>query len=127
VNELAITTLITRLSRPHASGGIVIERAAILAAGANGPAIIDWIMAHSGTAETTASTARSRGLHGVRLDGGAVASQKPLRYVLPAQTPPAGIAGTQTRAAGFAATQTPAAGFAATLAGRENQPDAGAQ
>jgi hypothetical protein len=35
VDDDAIRTLVTRLSRPHASGGAVIERAAILAEGAD--------------------------------------------------------------------------------------------
>ena len=66
VNELEITTLIRNLSRPHPSGGVVIERAAILAAGGDSPQIIDWIITHSGEPETP--TARSRGLHGSRLE-----------------------------------------------------------
>jgi hypothetical protein len=86
MNELEITTLVTRLSRPHPSGGVVIERAAILAAGSDSPAIIDWIIAHAGTPETTASTARGHGLHGSRLTGGdAPGSQKPQRFVLPVE------------------------------------------
>jgi hypothetical protein len=85
VNDLEITTLLTRLSRPHASGGIVIERAAILAAGADYPTIMDWITGHSGTPEATAPTGRSRGLHGSRMnDGNTLVSEKPMRFVLPA-------------------------------------------
>jgi hypothetical protein len=87
VDDLEITALIRRLSRPHASGGVVIERAAILAAGADFPAVIDWIIAHSGTPDTTVSAARNHGLHGSRLnDGDAAATPKPLRFVLPAGT-----------------------------------------
>jgi hypothetical protein len=87
MNDLEITTLVTRLARPHPSGGIVIERAAILAAGADSPAIIDWIIAHSGTPESTAPAARSRGLHGSRInDGNNPASRQPVRFVLPAST-----------------------------------------
>jgi hypothetical protein len=41
VNDLEITTLLKRLARAHPSGGIVIERAAILAAGADYPVIMD--------------------------------------------------------------------------------------
>lgn len=85
MNDLEITTLLTRLSRPHPSGGIVIERAAILAAGADYPTIMDWIIAHSGTSEATALTGRSRGLHGSRMnDGSTPASKNPMRFVLPA-------------------------------------------
>ncbi len=85
MDDLEINALIRRLSRPHASGGVVIERAAILAAGADYPQVMDWIVAHSGTPDATVSTARNRGLHGSRLnDGDAAATPKPLRFVLPA-------------------------------------------
>ncbi len=86
MNEQEITTLIARLSRPHPSGGVAIERAAILAAGSDSPAIINWIIAHAGTPETTAPPSRGGGLHGSRIkDGDAPASQAPLRYLLPSQ------------------------------------------
>jgi hypothetical protein len=85
VNDLEITTLVTRLSRPHPSGGTVIERAAILASGADFPAVMSWITAHDGTPDTTVSATRSRGLHGSRITGGGTtASPTPLRFVLPA-------------------------------------------
>ena len=87
VNDLEITALVTRLSRSHPSGGVVIERAAILAAGADSPAIIDWIIAHSGTPESTTPPARSYGLHGSRVnDGSNPASRQPVRFVLPANS-----------------------------------------
>jgi hypothetical protein len=87
MDDVEITALVTRLSRPHPSGGVVIERAAILAAGADFPAVMNWIVAHSGTPETTASAPRGRGLHGSRInDGDAPASRNPLRFVLPAGT-----------------------------------------
>ena len=85
MEDLEINKLVARLSRPHSSGGVVIERAAILAAGADFPAVIEWITAHAGTPDTAVATTRSRGLHGSRLDdGNAAASRAPLRYVLPA-------------------------------------------
>jgi hypothetical protein len=85
MNDLEITALVKRLARAHRSGGVVIERAAILAAGADYPAIMDWITAHAGTPETTAPTRRSRGLHGSRInDGNTPASRQPMRFVLPA-------------------------------------------
>jgi hypothetical protein len=85
MNDTEISTLVTRLARPHPSGGVVIERAAILAAGADSPAIIDWIFAHSGTAETSTPTARGGGLHGSRInDGNAPAPRRSARFVLPA-------------------------------------------
>ncbi len=83
MNDLEITTIIKSLARPHPSGGIVIERAAILAAGGDSPQIIDWIMTHSGAPEAPA--VRSRGLHGARVTGGgSPASSNPTRFVLPA-------------------------------------------
>ncbi len=85
MNDLEITTLIRGLSRPHPSGGLVIERAAILAAGADSPEIIDWIISHSGTPETP--TAQSRGLHGSRLSADrSGADTNPTRFILPAGT-----------------------------------------
>ncbi len=83
MNDDEMTTLIKRLSRPHESGGFVIERAAILATGHDSPEILAWITSHSGTPEMPAT--RSVGLHGPRITGhdGAAAS-KPTRFVLPA-------------------------------------------
>jgi hypothetical protein len=80
-----IAALVARLSRPHPSGGTVIERAAILAAGTDSPAIIDWILDHSGMAETTDTATHGGGLHGSRINsGGDPASRQPTRFVLPA-------------------------------------------
>ena len=85
VDVLEINALVTRLSRPHPSGGVVIERAAILAAGADFQRVMEWITAHAGTPETAVSAPRSGGLHGSRIkDGEAAASRPPRRYVLPA-------------------------------------------
>jgi hypothetical protein len=85
MDELEINAVVRRLSRPHSSGGVVIERAAILAAGADAPAIIEWIIAHHGVPDTAVSPARSRGLHGSRInDGDIAADRKPMRFVLPA-------------------------------------------
>ncbi len=85
MNDLEITTLVSRLGRPHASGGIVIERAAIQAAGADYPAVIDWIMTHSGTPEAAVVSTKSRGLHGSRInDGNDPGARQALRFVLPA-------------------------------------------
>src|SRR5688500_9751773 len=42
----AIQSLVTRLARAHPSGGSVIERAAILAEGADSDAVITWIVDH---------------------------------------------------------------------------------
>jgi hypothetical protein len=82
MDESEISALVARLARPHASGGVVIERAAILAAGTDFRAVMEWIVAH-GQAETLAA-APTRGLHGSRLsDRGATESRPALRFVLP--------------------------------------------
>jgi hypothetical protein len=81
----AIRAVVTRLSRPHASGGAVIERAAIVAEGADAAAIVAWIVAHAGAPEAAVPRAPARGLHSARLSGGSGASgDTPRRYVLPA-------------------------------------------
>jgi hypothetical protein len=80
----AIRAVVMRLSRPHASGGDVIERAAIVAEGADATAIVAWIVAHAGQPEAAVPLASPRGLHGARLSGGpGAASASPRRYVLP--------------------------------------------
>jgi hypothetical protein len=85
VDDDAIRALITRLARPHASGGEVVERAAIVAEGADFAAVMAWIAAHGGEPEATTSSAPRRGLHGSRLhDSGGAEPQAPLRFVLPA-------------------------------------------
>ena len=79
----AIRAVVRRLSRPHASGGVVIERAAILASGADAGEIVTWILAHAGHAEASVPMASTRGLHGARMSGGARGDATPRRYVLP--------------------------------------------
>ena len=83
----AILALVTRLARPHASGGDVIERAAILAEGADFPAVIAWIISHDGEPEVAVASVSTGGLHGSRLsDGRDGPSRPPPRFVLPAGT-----------------------------------------
>jgi hypothetical protein len=82
MSDEAISALVARLARRHPSGGTVIERAAILAEGADSAAVIAWIEAHEGEPEA-AIAAKSRGLHGSRLSDSANA-RPPARYVLPA-------------------------------------------
>jgi hypothetical protein len=82
----AIRSLVLRLSRPHPSGGRVIERAAILAEGAGSSAVLTWIAAHAGEPEAQAPAGAGRGLHSARLGGGANGDadrRAPRRYVLP--------------------------------------------
>ena len=64
----AIRALLVRLSRPHPSGGKVIERAAVLASGADVKAVMRWIAAHAGQPETAPSAGSPRGLHGSRVE-----------------------------------------------------------
>jgi hypothetical protein len=81
----AIRAIVARLSRPHPSGGDVIERAAIMAEGPRSKAILNWIDAHAGKAEELAVEAASGGLHGARLaSGSGTEAPTPRRYVLPA-------------------------------------------
>lgn len=74
--------LVTRLSRPHKSGGVVIERAAILASGPNAAAILRWIEERGGVPEALPVSTTSGGLHGDRMHGSPRVAQT-LRYVLP--------------------------------------------
>ena len=65
----AICALLTRLARPDASGGDIIERAAILAAGSDFAAIVAWVIAHGGKPETVAAAVPRGGLRfGVHYD-----------------------------------------------------------
>jgi hypothetical protein len=76
--------LVRRLARPHASGGMVIERSVILAEGANSAAILNWISEHDGVADSTVAPTRSRGLHGSRTEAPLQAAPT-RRFVLPAR------------------------------------------
>lgn len=87
MDDSEIRSVVTRLSRPHPSGGDVIERAAILAAGGDFRAILAWIDDHDGVAEAQAAAAPTGGLHGSRMSYGAgAAAPEPSRFVLPAGT-----------------------------------------
>lgn len=84
IDDEAIRKLVTRLSRHHGSGGKVIERAAILAEGADCGSILAWIVAHDGEPEVLTSAVVRGGLHGGRLSSsGGADSSTPRRYVLP--------------------------------------------
>ena len=84
MDDDAIRALVIRLSRRHRSGGKVIERAAILAEGADSDAVVGWIVAHAGQPEATAASSAPRGLHGSRLTETSGAARARARYVLPA-------------------------------------------
>jgi hypothetical protein len=80
LDEDAMRTLVTRLGRPHRSGGRVIERATLLASGTDFEAAVRWIEAHGGTPEVAVASSH-RGLHGPRMSDGPPPA--PLRFVLP--------------------------------------------
>ena len=50
-DDKMIRDVVTRLARRHESGGTVIERAAIVAEGAESQSIVAWIVAHDGRPE----------------------------------------------------------------------------
>jgi hypothetical protein len=85
-HEEQIRGLVSRLGRPHTSGGTVIERAALMAAGADFDGTVAWIRAHGGQPEAGRRTAPRRGLHGSASDGSDAAAPEttPRRFVLPA-------------------------------------------
>jgi hypothetical protein len=84
VEQDELRAVVSRLARPQASGGYVVERAAIVAAGADSEAVMSWIVAHGGTAEAAVETSVRHGLHGSRLHaGGGSRSRSPSRFVLP--------------------------------------------
>ena len=80
----SIRAVVARLSRPHRSGGVVIERAAILAEGAASTDILAWIAARAGVPEVAAPAAATPGLYGSGFGGGVTAPRGPSRYLLPA-------------------------------------------
>lgn len=83
-DDEVVRDAVMRLSRPHPSGGRVIERAAVLAAGADASRILAWVAEH-GEAETLGTKAGGQGLHGVGASArGGPDVRNPLRYVLPA-------------------------------------------
>lgn len=80
-----IRTLLKRLGRVHPSGGTVVERAAVLAEGADFDAVMAWIVAHGGEPEATVPKSSGSGLHGSRVhDRGPSEPRTPSRFVLPA-------------------------------------------
>jgi hypothetical protein len=80
-NDEEIRALLSRLSRHHPSGGSVIERAAIVAEGADSAAVVAWILDHEGEPEVAAVASSKRGRHSARIGS---ADRAPARYVLPA-------------------------------------------
>ena len=78
-DDEVIRVLVARLARPHRSGGLAVERAALLAAGADFRAATTWIHARGGRSEAPPARA-ARGLHGARQAAG---EGPPMRYILP--------------------------------------------
>jgi hypothetical protein len=76
----AMRARLKRLARPHRSGGWVIERAALLAGGAEFSGALAWIEAHGGIPELPAVPRSPGGLHIPR----ATEVRAPLRFLLPA-------------------------------------------
>jgi hypothetical protein len=84
LDDEVIRTAVLRLSRPHPSGGRVIERAAVLAAGPNAAAILTWVVDH-GDPEALTPITSGQGLHGAHMSSSTGADlRKPLRYVVSA-------------------------------------------
>lgn len=84
MDDAEIRALVIRLARPHASGGDVIERAAILAEGADFAAVSGWIERHDGKPEAAVAAPVVKGLHGLRSgDLRAADQQVARRFVLP--------------------------------------------
>jgi hypothetical protein len=82
-DDATIRAVVKRLSRPHPSGGAVIENAAIMAEGSDSAAIVEWVLAHAGEAEVAAPSKPKRGLYGTGFGGAVTKPHSPARYVLP--------------------------------------------
>jgi hypothetical protein len=84
--ESAIRAVITRLARPDGDGGVVIERAAIIAEGELAVAIEAWIIAHGGEPAAPLIRAPRAGLYGPHDASftGQISARPPRRYILPA-------------------------------------------
>ena len=84
LSEGAVRAAVIRLSRPDGDGGVVVERAAILAEGTPAAAIEAWIIAHGGEAEVLTLAAPAPGLYGGRPERPTLGGRRPpRRYVLP--------------------------------------------
>jgi hypothetical protein len=81
ITDEAMRVLVTRLARPHRSGGRAIERASLLSSGTDFDAAVAWITAHGGEPELPAAARSQGGLHSPRPGAKGPA---PLRFVLPA-------------------------------------------
>jgi hypothetical protein len=84
LDDAAIRAVVSRLARRHASGGKVIERAAILAEGTDSSAILAWLDAHDWVAEESPTATREHGgLHAARQEHrDRQGVRSPRRYIL---------------------------------------------
>jgi hypothetical protein len=85
MDDTAIDTIVRRLARPTASGGHVVERAAVLAEGAHCADIEAWILRNGGEAEAVeAEDDAGGGVYAERRRAfAAVGTGHPARYLLP--------------------------------------------
>lgn len=83
MDDDAIRVLVKRLARAHPSGGMVIERAAVIAEGTGSDEVMTWIVAHGGKPEAAVKATASRGIHGLHYEADP-ASRPASRFVLPA-------------------------------------------
>lgn len=84
MDDEEIRSVLKRLGRPDRSGGLTVERAAILAEGADFDAVMAFVLAHGGEPETAKAAAPRKGLHGTRLDrAGTTDDATPRRFILP--------------------------------------------
>ena len=84
-NDDEIRALLSRLSRRHPSGGVVIERSQIMAEAIDSAAVLQWILDHDGAPEAAVDSSSKGGLHSDRLSGPIGSEPRPpARYVLPA-------------------------------------------
>jgi hypothetical protein len=82
IDDESLRLLVTRLARPHRSGGRAIERASLLSSGSDFDAALEWIEAHGGEPELPAAARSAGGLHSDR--HGIAGGSAPRRWVLPA-------------------------------------------
>jgi hypothetical protein len=67
MDDAEITETVRRLSRPHASGGRVIERAALTSAGVDAAAVIRWLERQGSVPEAPVPKASGRPRRRLRL------------------------------------------------------------
>ena len=85
MDDDAIRSLVRRLARRRPGSDATIERAAIVAEGADSTAVVAWILDHAGEPEAAVDKSSKGGLHGPRVSEPiGPGPRAPARYVLPA-------------------------------------------